>query len=285
VAYIGKGIDFVKYASNDHYPGAFLSFSPRVQAAIVEEAHSAGLTAQAHAMSVEGLRAAIEAGCDLVTHCNITGPIRIPDSTLELMVRRNTGAVVFAWTKRGLEWVKANCSDLEWEVSDTNERNLIECGARLLFANDGAIYPPEMATDPAWANWSLSAPEDNLFSLAQGHFTWLRAMEEKGCPPMKLLQAATRNIAIAYGKDEDLGTLEAGKIADMLILDQNPLEAARNYQSIHRVIKKGVAVNREALPLNAILTASPGLPAPEEASHKPFVVGGTFPLCPMCMRH
>src|SRR4029077_7001397 len=61
-AYIGKGIDFVKYASNDHSPGAFLAFSPQVQAAIVREAQRARLTAQAHTTTVEGLRIAIEAG-------------------------------------------------------------------------------------------------------------------------------------------------------------------------------------------------------------------------------
>src|SRR5258705_13206172 len=69
---------------NRAIPGAFLSFSPRGQAAIVEEAHRAGLTAQAHSLSVEGLRIAIEAGCNLITHCNVTGPVPIPESTLEL---------------------------------------------------------------------------------------------------------------------------------------------------------------------------------------------------------
>src|SRR5262249_32287066 len=38
-AYIAKGVNFIKYGSNDHWPGAFLAFSARQQAAIVEEAH------------------------------------------------------------------------------------------------------------------------------------------------------------------------------------------------------------------------------------------------------
>jgi imidazolonepropionase-like amidohydrolase len=284
--YIAKGIDFIKYASNDHYPGAFLSFSPRVQAAIVEEAHRAGLTAQAHSLSVEGLRIAIEAGCNLITHCNVTGPVPIPESTLELFGKRKTGAVVFAWTQRGLNWVRENCADLDWDVADANARSLIRSDAMLLLANDGAIYPPEMASDPAWAKWSVGAPaEFNLFSLTQGHFTWFKAMEEKGCAPMRMLQAATRNIAIAYGKAKDLGTLEPGKIADLLILDKNPLEAAENYRSIHTIIKEGVVVDREALPLNPILTKPAEGTAEEEASYIPFVSATKLPLCPMCMRH
>jgi imidazolonepropionase-like amidohydrolase len=283
--YIAKGIDFVKYASNDHYPGAFLSFSPRVQAAIADESHKAGLTVQAHSMSVEGLRAAIEAGCNLVTHCNVTGPVPIPESTLESFARHKTGAVIFAWTQRGLDWVRENCADLDWEIADTNARNLIRSDAMLLMANDGAIYPPDMAADPAWSKWSVGAPaEFSLFSLSQGHFLWLKAMEEKGCPPMRILKAATRNIAVAYGKDKDLGTLEPGKLADMLILDKNPLAAAENYRSIRSVIKEGVVVDREALPLHPVLT-KPEAPLEEEKAYKPFVKAGKLPMCPMCMRH
>ncbi len=285
-SYIASGIDFVKYASNDHYPGAFLSFSQHAQRAIVDEAHRAGRTAQAHAMSVEGLRAAIEAGCNLVTHCNVTGPVPIPDSTLESFATHKTGAVIFAWTQRGLDWVKENCADIDWEVADTNARNLIRSDAMLLMANDGAIYPPDMAADPAWAKWSVGAPaEFSLFSLSQGHFLWFKAMEEKGCPPMRILKAATRNIAVAYGKDRDLGTLEAGKFADMLILDRNPLASAENYRSIHTVIKEGRIVDREALPLNPVLTKPSEPPLEEEKSYKPFVTAGKLPMCPMCMRH
>jgi imidazolonepropionase-like amidohydrolase len=287
-AYIGRGIDFIKYASNDHFPGAFLAFSPRQQAAVVEAAHRAGLTAQAHSMSVEGLRIAIEAGCDLVTHCNITGPVPIPDTTLELFAQRKTGAVIFPFMKRGLDWIMANVSEAErtmWQASDTNARNLIRSGAPLLLANDGGIVMPEWSTDPQWGKTWVTAPsEDNLATLATGHFVWFKAMEEKGCPPMEMLRAATRNIAVAYGKDQDLGTIQPGKIADMLILDKNPLQAAEHYRSIHSVIKDGTVVDRDALPLNPILTRPMEPPTDAEASYVPFLVSSAkFPMCPMCM--
>jgi imidazolonepropionase-like amidohydrolase len=285
-SYIGKGIDFIKYAANDHYPGAFLSFSPRVQAAIVEEAHRAGLSAQAHSLSVEGLRTAIEAGCNLITHCNVTGPVPIPDTTLELFSKHRTGAVIFAWTQKGLDWVAANCADLDWVVADVNARKLIQSDAMLLFANDGAIYPPEMAADPAWAKWSVGAPAElNLFSLQHGHFLWLRAMEEKGCPAMKMLQAVTRNVAIAYGKEKDLGTLQPGKIADLLILDKNPLLSAEHYRTIHTVIKDGKVVDRNAMPSKPILTGPAEAPGEEESVYRPFGAASKLPMCPMCMRH
>ena len=285
-AYIGRGIDFIKYASNDHFPGAFLAFSPRAQQAMVEEAHRAGLTAQAHTMTVEGLRIAVEAGCDLIQHANITGPTPIPEETLRIMAERRTGAVVFPWPQRGLDWIRAHVSEPErvmWHASDTNARNLIRSSAPLLLANDGWLLSPEMASDPQWGQSSISAPpEVNLGSLSEGHFVWLEAMEEKGCAPMELLRAATRNIAEAYGKQIDLGTLEAGKIADIVILDRNPLERAAHYRSIHAIIKDGAVVDREALPLNPILTRPMAAAEEEESSYVPFLGGGRFPMCPMC---
>ena len=284
-AYIDKGIDFIKYASNEHgsqAAGAFLQFSPRVQEAIVEEAHRADLTAQAHCMTVEGLRMAIEAGCDLITHCNITGPTPIPESTLEMFAERNVGAVVFPFTQRRLDWLFAQTSqsDLSTELihtvhgaGDTNVRNLIRSEATLLLANDAGVSAPERAADPNVGRW-LGLDVDNAFDLAEGHFFWFQAMEEKGCEPMRMLRAATRNIAEAYGKDKDLGTLEPGKIADVIILDENPLQAAANYRSIHLVIKDGTIVDREALPANPILTNPLEPPVEEEASYIPFLSAG-----------
>lgn len=289
-AYINKEINFVKYGSNDHYPGSFLAFSPQVQSAIVDEAHRAAVTAQAHTMSVEGLRVAIEAGCDLIQHANVTGPVPIPEATLELIARRQTGAVVFPWTERGFAWILDNVNDMErnmWLASDVNARNLIRCGARLLMANDGAIFAPEKASTPSLnKSWGAAPIEDGLISLSEGHFVWFRAMEEKGCKPMELLRAATHNIAVAYGKDRDLGTLEVGKLADLLILERNPLLKADNYRSIQTIMKEGVVVNRDALPLNPILTNPLEAPAEEEAAYIPFVTSRSTvpPVCPGCMR-
>ena len=71
---------------------------------------------------------ALEAGCDLITHCNITGPVAIPEATLELFVDRDVGAVIFPWTDKGLQWIREHVADSEWvmwESTDINARNLI----------------------------------------------------------------------------------------------------------------------------------------------------------------
>lgn len=288
--YLGKGIDFLKYASNGHggaHNSAFIAFSPEVQARIVDETHRAGLTAQAHTMSVEGLRIAVEAGCDLIQHANLTGPVPIPEETLELLAKRKTGAVIFPFTQSRFEAVMRNGSDADrtmWQASDANARRLIRCGAPLLAATDGFVWSAGMAADPMFNRSHLAPGEDNLFDLSSGHFAWFRAMEEKGCPPMEMLRAATRNIAVAYGRSQNLGTLEPGKVADLLILDKDPLQSAANYRSIHAIFKDGALVDRDALPLEPMLT-KPTEPAAEESSYIQFLSTATsFPVCPCVWR-
>lgn len=289
--YIEGGIDFVKYGASEHgamAAGAFLQFSERAQRAIVEAGHAAGRTVQSHSTTVESLRMSIEAGCDLVTHCNMTGPVPIPGETLDLFARTQCGAVVFPVTEAGLAHVKGAVSDLEWTMwgaADINARNLIGSGAPILMANDGGIFAPELLREP-WlaATWNGMPEQEALGRLATGHFAWLRAMEEKGMAAMDLLHAATRNIARAYKVDADLGTLEAGKIADMLVLDKDPLAGADHYRSIHAVIKDGVPVDLAALPEKPLLTADLPPPLEEEANYRRFLHHGTrLPGCPSCV--
>ncbi len=288
-SYIGKGIDFIKYASNEHRwgdPMTSLVFSPRVQAAIVEETHRAGLTAQSHSSSVESLWTSVEAGCDLVQHCNITGPVPIPDATLELMAARRTGAVLFPFTQRRYDWIMNNCAvdRAYFATSNLNCERLLQAGAMLLLANDGSVWGPELATDPRRSKYWIAPGEDDLSPLESGHFVWLKAMEEKGMKPMELLKAATINIAIAYGKDKELGTLEPGKLADLLILDKDPLAAAENYRSIHTIVKDGAVVDRDALPVNPILTKPLESPSEEVLAYRAHrhIGRSGFPLCACC---
>ena len=64
-------------------------------------------------------------------------------------------------------------------------------------------------------------------------------MTEAGLSPMEILISATRNAAAVMGKEDDVGTLEAGKYADLVILDADPLVDIRNATKIHLVMKGG----------------------------------------------
>lgn len=70
---------------------------------------------------------------------------------------------------------------------------------------------------------------------------------EAGLTPMAALQTTTLNNAKVLGKEDELGTVEAGKYADLVILEADPLEDISNTQEIHLVIKDGLILDPEVL--------------------------------------
>jgi imidazolonepropionase-like amidohydrolase len=67
----------------------------------------------------------------------------------------------------------------------------------------------------------------------------LALLVEAGLTPMEALQAATRNPAKFLGRSKDLGTVERGKLADLVLLDANPLENIANTERIYAVVVNG----------------------------------------------
>lgn len=253
-----SGIDFVKYASSGHGRQRHLiAFSERCQRAIVEEAHRAGMTVQAHSTTVESLRIAIEAGADLFQHGNLTSDTAMPEETLQTILDRSSPVAALVYTERQHTWIRENGS--EWirtfivnETTDQNNRRLIKAGARLLLATDGFALGRHAANHPLMAG--LLKCEPPVYVLGESHFVWLEAVVERGMAPMDALRAATRDVAEAYGHAADFGTLEPGKRADLLILDADPLADVRNYRRIAEVMKDGALVDRAALPARRILS-------------------------------
>ncbi len=66
-------------------------------------------------------------------------------------------------------------------------------------------------------------------------------------PPMRALQAATRNAADFMGVGDSLGTIEVGKVADLVLLDADPLRDIRNTRRIVGVVVRGSFYDRAAL--------------------------------------
>jgi imidazolonepropionase-like amidohydrolase len=255
--YIGtSGIDFVKYTSSSHSDGRFLAFSTDAQRAICEEAHAAGMTAQACTQSPQALDAAIEAGVDLLQHGDITGYYPMPDATVELIAGRQLPCVAFLMTDAHMETLSDTWRGGIWKersfVRDQNARRLIDAGAKLALANDMGVYSSESKSSSLFGD--LVGQVDDPRELGVAHTYWIRAAVERGMSPMDALLCATRNIADAYHVLDDLGTLEVGKRADLLILDADPLADPDNYLRIAHVVKDGEVVDLDLLPETPVLT-------------------------------
>ena len=72
--------------------------------------------------------------------------------------------------------------------------------------------------------------------------------------PMEAIVSATKNGAIASKGLEEFGTLEVGKLADILILDADPLQDISNIRRLNSVLKEGRLVDLEALPYQRIFS-------------------------------
>ncbi len=72
-------------------------------------------------------------------------------------------------------------------------------------------------------------------------------MAAAGLEPMDILVAATHGGARVMGRAAELGTIEPGKLADLVILDADPLADIQNTARIHRVVKGGVVLDPEKI--------------------------------------
>jgi len=75
----------------------------------------------------------------------------------------------------------------------------------------------------------------------------LELLVAAGLTPAEAITAATRNAALTLGVANDLGRVRAGALADLIVVDGDPLQDIRNTLRIHMVIKHGRVVEREAL--------------------------------------
>src|SRR5262249_49419439 len=96
----------------------------------------------------------------------------------------------------------------------------------------------------------IMAGSDSGSSMPSGGLTLheeMALMNEAGLPPMQVIQSATSWATEAWGKSKEVGTVEAGKRADILILNRNPLDDMSATTDIYRVIQGGKIVDREGL--------------------------------------
>ncbi len=265
-AYLDKGPDFIKYGGTSHFRfPSLIGFAPRIQEIIVEETHRRGLIAETHATSPEALRIAVEAGIDLIQHPEILSA-PYPDDLLQMIVDRGVLCAMRSNTLAGEPWREHLANKREamdklrdappprtsaerrereamvgrlYELQRDNAIRLIEAGCRVTIATDNYQgRAPEFR----------KVPKPIIQEAGIGSILAIEGLVELGMTPAEAIVAATRNGALAAGRPDDLGTIEVGKIADLVLLGADPLRDIANVRRLEEVIANGRRIDIDRLP-------------------------------------
>ena len=186
--------------------------------AIVADAHRLGRKVAAHAHGAQGILWAVEAGVDSIEHGSY-----IDDASIVAMKKRGTYLVPTLYLE---DWqaesghLPALLHQKMMDVSAVAKGNIkraIEAGVKVALGTDAAVYPH-----------GLNAHELDVL------------VNQIGMAPLAAIQSATINAADLMGWSAKTGTLEAGKWADIIAVDRNPIEDVRVLQDVRFVMKAGV---------------------------------------------
>ncbi len=242
--------------------------------AAVDEAHEHGMRVTAHIGAVS-YREAIQMGIDQIFHgvlsMSDTRPADVNqrdfkkwnESTAQLDLSRPEiqeifkmaaqSNVVFTPTAVVVERVDMNSAVMqEQKKYYTPEAwtGLEKFAARDLFGPKDMEKNLEFIRRAHDAGCLLSTGTDLIMlNLLPGYNLWaeMDLFAEAGLSPMDVLKAATINGAYAVGKRDLLGSVEAGKLADFVVLNSDPLKDIKNVRSVYRVVKGGVVYDPEEL--------------------------------------
>jgi imidazolonepropionase-like amidohydrolase len=191
--------------------------------AIVADAHRLGRKVAAHAHGAQGILWATEAGVDSIEHGSY-----INDAAIAEMKKRGTYLVPTLYLE---DWMveKGNLPALYHQkmldvtaVAKKNIKHAMEAGVKIALGTDAAVYPH-----------GLNAHELDVY------------VNQLGMSPLAALQSATVNAADLMGWTAKTGTLEAGKWADIIGVEKNPVDDVRVLQDVKFVMKAGVVYKGE----------------------------------------
>ncbi len=225
---IWHGADWIKvYADRSYFVAkdGTLSSIPTFTAdelkAIVDEAHRLRHKVAAHAMARPGLTNALNAGVDSIEH-----GVAIPDDLMDLMLKNGTYLVPTLTVTEYVAPGRTAAGGAIWGKMPLFHRDsfqrAVKKGVKVAFGTDVGGFP-----------WEMNEAREFGY------------MTKFGMTPMQAIRSATVVAAQLLGQEEQLGSIDAGKLADIVAVPGNPLDDISVMEHVRFVMKDGkVYVNR-----------------------------------------
>jgi imidazolonepropionase-like amidohydrolase len=231
--------------------------SPEVYTAVIESSHQHHTPLAAHIVTLEDAKGVLQSGADLIAHSVRNAPV--DDEMIELMLERDV-CITPTFTRELSVFIYADrppffddpffLKEADPEVIEQLQLPEIQqryTGRAADFFRE-AIHLAEMNmmrlhnAGVRIAMGTDSGPPARF----QGYFEHIEMemMQDAGMNPIEVLTSATRYAAECMKINDELGTLEEGKWADFLVLDEDPFENIRNLRTIHSVYIGGNEVDR-----------------------------------------
>jgi imidazolonepropionase-like amidohydrolase len=251
------GVDAVKMIIDRGTSGgrpAKVLLKPEIYAAIIDEAHKLGLKAVVHVPALDDAKAVLRSGADGLIHAVYSD--RVDAEFLQLMKQNHA----FYMSTSALEEDMTGPAAWVARLAEFDDHGVVPVSSYAMFRQPEVleeirtrlgVHPKEMI---GYVRWNIKAVHDAGIPLITGTDTGVTGvirgisslMElvlhvEAGLTPRETLRAATYEAQRVLGQEREAGTVEVGKIADLVMLDANPLEDIRNIRRVNRVIRGGVA--------------------------------------------
>jgi imidazolonepropionase-like amidohydrolase len=188
--------------------------------AIVDEAHRERHKVASHAMALNGVHNSVEAGVDSIEHGNY-----ITDADLKTMAARGIFYVPTIYVGEYVAEGRAAAGAPVWlkmiAIHEDTFRRAMKAGVKIAFGTDAGGF-----------DWKIDPAKE--FS----------SMVKFGMTPAQAIRAATSSAAELLGTQNDLGTIEAGKLADVVAVPGDPLADVSLMEKVQFVMKGGVVYKR-----------------------------------------
>ncbi|MEM7006666.1 MAG: amidohydrolase family protein [Pseudomonadota bacterium] len=194
-------------------------FTQEEMSAIVDEAHLLGVKVAVHAHGTDGIRTALNAGVDSVEHASL-----IDDAGIVQAVEQGTYLSMDVYVSDFILAEGEAAGILEESLAKERQvgraqrerfQAAVEAGANIAFGTDAGVY---------------------THGLNGRQFAY---MVEWGMTPLQAIQASTIGNATLFGMEADIGSIEAGKYADLIAVQGNPLDNVQELETVDFVMKGG----------------------------------------------